>query len=388
MKKIRTLTYHYPTNNGAVLQAYSLVEFFKKTIKNSDIKIIDYKSPKIQFYELCKILVPHKNNLFFGLKRYIKFKKFINENLPLEKTGSFFETYDSLTQKIIDEKPDLIVVGSDNVWRISNDRISLKIPNIYWLSEKISSKKVAYAVSAFGSKEEIIKKNKSILKKKLDSFNLVGARDQFTLNLLNQLGSDKNTRLIKIPDPTFIYKFKKTNIRERLISKGIDLKKPILGILLHHKEELSKKIRNYFKHRGYQIIALSMYNPYADLNLGADLNPFEWADTFKYFDFCITERFHGTIFCLKSKIPFISIEPVGKTPLQKSKLFDLLADFNMQDKYENAENKNFDVEEFLNKCEKIILGWDKKDKSKVERGLIKMKRKSYHFIKKVRELII
>ena len=169
------------------------------------------------------------------------------------------------------------------------------------------------------------------------------------------------------------------------MNSGIDLDKPILGILIYGKDDFSNKIRDYFKSKGYQIVALSMYNPYADLNLGHILDPFEWAEVFKYLTFCISDRFHGTIFCLKNKTPFVSIEPIA-TLQKESKLYSLLNDFDMLQCYENIDEGTFDMDLFLDKCVELENSWNGYA-NKINSKLEDMKNRNDDYIKKIKEVL-
>jgi hypothetical protein len=56
------------------------------------------------------------------------------------------------------------------------------------------------------------------------------------------------------------------------------------------------------------------------------LNSLEWATCYQYFDFCVTDRFHSTIFSIKNHIPFLVIESNQKYPTaHKGKIVDLLS---------------------------------------------------------------
>jgi len=133
------------------------------------------------------------------------------------------------------------------------------------------------------------------------------------------------------------------------------------------------------------MIALSNFNSYADINLGNKINPFEFAEVFRYFTFCITDRFHGTIFCLKNKIPFISVDHADIYLTTESKIYNLLKDFSLlESNYINIKKVKYNFEIFFNKAEKAQVNLDY---NKLSHNLEKMNEDSYAFIKKIGDLL-
>ncbi|KGK98396.1 hypothetical protein LI82_11890 [Methanococcoides methylutens] len=384
MKKIRIITFHHVTNNGAFLQAYTLCNSLQKSFDDFDVKIIDYRSPRLELYEILKIFKTYKKAPLYNLKRYLKFRTCVNRNIFLDRDFPNFRTYKGALNFFMKQNYDLLVVGSDVVWKISNSKLFPKFPNIYWLSDEIASKKVAYAVCSYKSDLRLVEKYNKSLSNSLNNFNLIGVRDDYTHNFVSSLGVNPEIPFLKMPDPTFLYEIKKTNVHKILIEEGIDLNKPILGILIYNRDNFSKSITDYFKSIGYQIIALSMYNPFADLNLGDRLDPFEWAEVFKYLSFCVTDRFHGTIFCLKNNTPFVSIESNSMDSIINSKIYLLLKDFEMLDCYTNITSENFMLDDFLNKCLALSNSWNDEYGYNIECKLEDMKHKSHEFINKIK----
>lgn len=383
---IRVLTYHHVTNNGAVLQAYSLSEALQREFSDHDVRILDYIPKAIKKGEFLKTFKPCRKALLFYARRYFMFDKFVKANLRLDHKLPKSESLEELIAFLGSQNYAALFVGSDNVWRISQTLVLPGFPNIYWLSESIAAKKIAYAVSAHKSDLYLVNKYKSTMRRHLNSFDIIGVRDEFTLDLIRSCEISADIPVLRIPDPTFLYEIRQTNVEQRLSDMGIDLNRPILGILIYGKAALSKRIRDYFKLKGYQILAISMYNPFADFNLGHILNPFEWAEVFKHLTFCITDRFHGTIFCLKNKTPFVSIEPSHLNSANQSKIYSLLNDFDILDCYADVNEESFDINSFLEKCMELSNSWARYDEL-IDDGLETMKNRSCSYIEKVKKVI-
>lgn len=383
---IRILTYHHVTNNGAVLQAYSLSEALNREFCDYDVKILDYIPGVVKRGEFLKIFKPCRKVPFFYSQRYFMFGKFIKANLPLDHKQPRNKSLEKLIAFINSQNYDALIVGSDNVWKMSQTKSSPNFPNIYWLSDSITAKKIAYAVSAYKSDPYLVDKYRGTMQRHLNSFDVIGVRDKFTLDMVKTCEIDTAIPVLEVPDPTFLYEIRQTNVEQLLSNLGIDLHRPILGILIYGKTALSERIRAYFKSKGYQILALSMYNPCADFNLGHILNPFEWAEVFKYLTFCITDRFHGTIFCLKNKTPFISIEPWPLNSISQSKIYSLLSDFGIPDCYANVDKNDFNADDFLGKCTKLLNRRERYEML-IDKGLETMKKRSCDYIKKIKKVI-
>ena len=186
----------------------------------------------------------------------------------------------------------------------------------------------------------------------------------------------------------FLYKNPPTNVADILVQHGINPDQPIIGFLFYGKPAISKALSHYYHSKGFQIVGLSMYNPYADVNLGHLLSPFEWVEAFKYLSFCVTDRFHGTIFCLRNKIPFISIEPYHPGTIQNSKIYSLLDDFNLTECYLDVYRDDFKIDNFLGFSEELRADWEKTFQPKVTDKLGEMKSRSLDFVEKIKSILL
>jgi polysaccharide pyruvyl transferase WcaK-like protein len=121
-----------------------------------------------------------------------------------------------------------------------------------------------------------------------------------------------------------------------------------------------------------------MYNPYADINLGHVLNPFQWAEIFGLLSFCVTDRFHGTVFCIKNEIPFISLENEN-IPRDQSKLFDLLTDFNLDSCYEHIDENKNSTSRLISHINEIEGNWEKSLRPSIKPTLLDMQERFRQF---------
>jgi hypothetical protein len=286
-------------------------------------------------------------------------------------------------QRYLSKHSDVLIVGMD-VWCIVTGTERPRFPNIYWLPERMEIPKIAYGVSAYNSDTNLVKIHQEKISKYLNGFDVIGSRDRFTHDFVTRYRTRSSGLVERIPDPTFHFQIQPTGIRDKLSQIGIDCERPILGLLLFGHRGLSQEIKRHFKSQGYQIIALSMYNPYADFNLGHLLNPFEWAEAFQVLSFCITDRFHGTIFCLKNHTPFISIEKDSALPKSQSKIYDLLSEFNLTSCYVNPRDEDFSPSRFLQLAAEIESNWDESFKPDISTKIDILRNRHLDFIHKMK----
>ncbi len=374
-KKIGILTYHHVMNDGAILQAYSQAKTMNEYFECFDVEIIDYRIKKIEFKEFKHFLRSLIKLNFENVKRYLRIKRFINRELPLSYSGLISDDYDKAV-RFLDDKYHAVVIGSDEVWKsiCESGRTKRPFPNIYWLSPDLDCKKISMAASANRCDyNNIDDKNREIGRRLLQQFDFIGVRDQHTVEFVRSLGVDK--KVYKVPDPTFTYELTERYdriIKQKLEEEGVDLNRPILcfrtGTGSSEKDKLCKRAAEYFENKGYQTVSIGGYNRYAEYNLGDMFDPFEWAHVYKFFDFCITDRFHGTIFSLKNRTPFLSIEDDEYYKRIRSKIVDLLEDFEMMNHYLYLDGSDYDLEEILSDIEKNFSVKDVRMKVKMMRG--------------------
>jgi hypothetical protein len=102
----------------------------------------------------------------------------------------------------------------------------------------------------------------------------------------------------------------------------------------------------------------------------------------------VTDRFHGTIFCLRNKIPFISIEPYAPETNVNSKILSLIHDFGMVECYADVLQDNFRMSDFLGRAEDLRAGWERDFVPRVSDKLAEAHTTSLDFMGKIRSLLL
>jgi hypothetical protein len=307
MSKIGILTFHYSTNYGAVLQAFSLQETIKKM--GHDVEIINFvpENNKMKRYLNEMGFSRNRKNIpAFFLSLFKSFLMAKYRNSLNNKFADFRNTHLMLSEKVNEKtifnlvgKYDLIIAGSDQIWNPSQRKMPF-----YFLDfgNKFFGKKASYAADSTTS--NIDENDLERMKRALNEFNFITVRNQHSGDFVKHaIGKEPEI----VADPTMLHNFSfenSINKKESYILCYI-LGKEING----SNSEAIKKIKN----ENGEIPVYFIKNPssshinsdFAD-KVFYDLNPVEWVNMFKDATYVYTDSFHGVLFSLKYHIPFLA----------------------------------------------------------------------------------
>jgi len=200
--KIGILTYFWDENHGTILQAHFLWKALSDFFPNAHVELINYRHGRniqiVKNYFKCK-------DVFYDFKKKVVTDIFKKNNLNLSRKSLVSKDYKKAMQFIDACHYDVVVVGSDTVWQLTRNKRLPRFPNVYWLPGAIKSKKIAFAVSSNITRyEDISEENRTIMRKALKDFVFIGARDSMTLDLINSLDIEDDSKLFRVLDPTFL----------------------------------------------------------------------------------------------------------------------------------------------------------------------------------------
>ena len=198
--KIGIITFSRAYNAGAVLQAYALQEFLKKS--KYDVKIIDFtlRSDYIKYKPWIITLNPFLNlsnflSFFYKLKQKNVFEKFRKQYFRLTER----KYVDGHEMSDLNNDFDMFIAGSDQIWNINlTGKI---IPEFFLRFSK--KKKIAYAAS-FGSSifsSDIDELNKMI--SYINNFDYISIREQSGVAWCNKYCKEK--KALHVCDPTLLF---------------------------------------------------------------------------------------------------------------------------------------------------------------------------------------
>ena len=342
--------YWFGTNYGSLATYYAL----HQTVKNLGYSILMIDNPiaplRESNYDKC-------HPITIGRSLYN-----ISEQKPLDKIHEFNEIC------------EIFLLGSDQLWK---PLLSRPFKQFFFLDfVENNKKKIAYATS-FGAEYDGTEEEKRITTKNLNRFNGISVRDKLSLNITKKIFGLKN--VTQVCDPSFICNFSEY---ENLVNKSrINLSlEYILAYILDPTEEKGHRLERLSIEKNITVIIIlderqeTWERNKKRLNLRGigkiivakmvDLNDFMWY--YSHSKAVFTDSFHGTIFSIIFKKPFITLRNVVRGG---ERFFSLLDPINLRhrlfetpncinDRYDLYENIDFSIPyEKLNVIKKFSYDW-------------------------------
>ena len=318
-KRIGILTYFKSINNGAFLQAFSLWKLLsERYVDRAVVEMINYDSKHAMDHYMAG------KGFAKNLENYSRFKECLGQ-LTLSAGELISDDLDEVQEYLKRLNYDLIVVGSDEVWKTDGMR---GFPNAYWLNFDLGkTMRVSYAVSGRNDYQLLNDSKKSYMKEAIESFEYIGVRDRVTENELRRI-SDKE--VYQNCDPTILladrYRFDNREIETRRKARGLYTNKKTILIILYDYQLMKRLYRMLGGE--YNIIATyDIVGDASDQDYYAQ-TPFEWQELIAISDMVITSLFHGTIFSMIHNRKFLSIETAERG---RGKIEDLLIRCDLKD---------------------------------------------------------
>ena len=335
MAKIGILTYHFVLNYGAVMQAWALQEYLKK--RGHHVELIDYRPSHLErggsfyFPKNIKLL---KMNLIKAVIKLRSIFNFFSRQARLKETKflAFQNNYLDLSKKTLREFKclkesccdyDIFLCGSDQIWNSSNHSGIDEAYFFGFLPE--DSTTVSYAAS-FG-RSFIEKDYKNQVAHLLKSFNSISVRELSGVKLVNEL-TGKNAQCVL--DPTLL-------LGEEILNL-VDLKVPnkdfIFSYALRSKDTVN--LTNDYISRKLNLDLIS------DKSLKTKkyaLSPLEWVSHIKGSSFVVTNSYHGTLFSLIFKKPFIFVALSGAKSSYNERAISLLGELGLMSRVLKSFNE-------------------------------------------------
>lgn len=294
--KVRILTFSSATNYGALLQTYALS------------KVLQNEGHQVELYKISLFKPSLKS--FIREHIYARFaQRFRKQYLP-----PFVE---------LNARPDAdcYIVGSDQVWNPACHRISGFHFFFDFLPE--NSKRIAYAAS-FGSNNcSWPEEHKSELTLLLKKFSHISLREssaipqfQQAFNITPRLTLDPS---LLLTDYSELYETVKS--RNTLVSFKFNQSAEYYKLLSYLSEELNLQLlrldKRYIKFQGKEYM-----NRYCSVS--------QWIKEIVQCQFVITDSFHGMVFAIIHRKPFIVF---ASSTQNNERQLSLLASLGLEDRY-------------------------------------------------------
>lgn len=358
--KIGILTFQFAINYGAVLQCYGLqqylteqghkvqvINFIPPNVKNSSfwkgknyqfspLTILKHIYKKLKYVRRKYLSSPitgfrlaYKELRYAG-KQKREFTKFTKRYLNLSETY----TLESLGK--ITNEYDAIIVGSDQIWNQSQHYHAT-----YFLGpfKNYTGKRISYAPCCAVNQPN--EKFISSLKANVLKFDHISVRNIETFQFVKDLTGIASPIVV---DPSFLYNYKHLLTKSNHISNDYILTYIIGDEIEGGHEETVREIKKYNNDLPVVSIILTENKPklfnWSDNTLW-HASPQEWLNLFYNASFIYTDSFHGAVFAIKFKKPFLAYY---QEKSRASRFLDLIERYELSDSIisslNEAKNKN------------------------------------------------
>ncbi|WP_169891051.1 polysaccharide pyruvyl transferase family protein [Litchfieldia alkalitelluris] len=292
--KVGTITFHWATNYGAVLQAFALQQYIISL--GYQTEIINYIPFKVKATGILANIKNIRINELIKEKRINKFRK---NNLALS-TKTFYSNKE-LVEKCTDY--NVLICGSDQVW---NEWFLLHSENdvnkSYYLNfAKDKDVRISYATS-FGT-NELKSEVSEIIAPELKKFKNIGVRENTGKDIVGKLG----LQATRVVDPTLLVD--KSIYENLLINKKNKKTVQLFSYILHENQNLAHQIKDYLYNDKLNGFRDNLYN-------NEPIELIDWLYKIKNAKFVVTNSFHGVVFSIIFHKPFIIV------PVEGSKMND------------------------------------------------------------------
>jgi hypothetical protein len=285
--RIGVLTFHAGPNHGAFLQAASLLESIRQC--GHQAEVIDYTHPRLRSSERFRPWIYRRPRRF--LFDVVKRAAFRSDRKALASSKHFRSSSDILTQHY-----DAIIVGSDVVWNFQNARLGSDPVYAGVFERNFEGKRIAYAPS-IGSMALDYVPSHTILNG-IRQFRHISVRDDSSREWLRQVCALESVNVV---DPTWLPPARRLGIPCRDIgASDMLIYAPIV------EASTAKAIAEYAKGNGLRTVAVGYHQPWCEVNR-ADIGPLAWPTACRQSACIISATFHGTLFAIREKRPFVCL---------------------------------------------------------------------------------
>ena len=345
---IGVLTYHKSCNFGANLQAYSTLNYLKKSGYNP--VLIDYFPESL--YVFGKNLSDSQQSAHY---------KFFDNKFSVTKTCT---TAQEIATEISNNNINNIIIGSDAVFNvcpnlcrigISRKRIinfinpvdTLRFPNAFWgvFNDYVNTDLNVCVMSASSQNakyKRLMPWTKRKMANQLKKMSYISVRDKWTKAFLENISHGEIVPDIT-PDPVFAFNNNVESIpSEEYIQQKFGVK-PRGYVLLGFRNRMAPNANwlssfvDIVKKNALECVYLPMPDLFGEQTLQSPISPLEWYALIKYSAGYVGNNMHPIVIALHNSIPFYSFDQYGVFNLlgyrneKASKTFDVLEKAEMLD---------------------------------------------------------
>ena len=352
--KIAILTLPLHSNYGGIIQNYALQkvleclghEAYTINFAHSKALLPLYKLPYVYSKRVIKKIIGRKDGIIFLERKknndkiisekYVR--AFIDNNIKL--TELITNKYD--LNKLNECQFDAFIVGSDQIWRPPYAFISIETAFLDFVLDP-NAKKIAYSVSFGTDNIEFSQEQINSCGQLIKTFDAISTREVSAIEIINnKLKWNCKFHPILTLDPTMLL-----NLSDylQLVNNDTRVKMSSCNGLFYYilddsysKNKIKKDIAAKLKYESYTVSPKSKdFWSRAEDKIVPPIE--EWLYAFFKADFIFTDSFHGCVFSIIFRKPFL----VYGNQLRGMTRFETLLDmFNLHNRLID-ENSNLDI---------------------------------------------
>ena len=289
--KIGIVTYHRTNNYGAVMQA--LATRFVLEEMGHEVYYVDYWP---DYHKEMYALFPSKKFFKFSLRKKIAFllsliKYYSSRKRRIENFEKFFQTHIYPYCRPIDDTYDVVIYGSDQIWRKQK---ALGTYNPFYFGENNikTQQHISYAASMGILPDNDADKAK--VKELVSHLEKISVREEGLRQLLLSLGY-KGVSLSL--DPTLLLSSEQWD--KFFPTEPYKGERYVLIYVLSSMVFDLKEVRKFADEKGLKLIVLGGYAATKETeSVITSAGPYEFIRLIKYADFVFTASFHGLAFSI------------------------------------------------------------------------------------------
>lgn len=304
MKDVVILTLHNANNIGAYLQAYSLQRVIEKATRSN-----------VKFGIFPSVANANRKNMLQKIMRYLK-QRDIRKLRYKAMTASMYKEVQavfSLVTVTKDSLFDAVVVGSDEMWNISNPSF---VHHPQYFGHEINAKRIiSYAPCSQSLTLDAFRK--ILPREDLSCFTHLSARDLKTKELAEKLSGRE---VASVVDPTMLI-----DDFEHVLPECPERGDFILVYSYELLKDQVKKVKDFAAKKNLRIISVGTYSSWADKNVVA--SPWLFLSYLKAAKYVVATTFHGTLLSIKFNKNFVCFTSGNGNP--NTKVIEVLNLYNL-----------------------------------------------------------
>lgn len=290
--KIGILTYHRSHNYGALLQAVATRYILQST--GHEVYYADYFPSYHK--RVYKMFSWHNFIAKSGVRGKLYYLYNTIKEYPYKKER--YKNFESFIKKEIEpysrsanEKYDIMVYGSDQIWRIQ--KATGDFNSVYFGDNMIQAqRRISYAASM--GNINLTEQKRNELKLLLNNFDSISVREESLKKLVESLGF---TNVSLVIDPTLLLN---SNDWDAILPHRIVLKKKYVLLYDLWKGSFNMgAVKNFASENDLELIEITgSAHKKGDYFYRPTASPYEFVDLIRNADFVFTSSFHGLVFSL------------------------------------------------------------------------------------------